>query len=57
MAALNIRTDILAPEHKKILNFTGHNPKRFLKIIVSFRSGPVETITIGKPHKSSKRAI
>lgn len=33
MAKLEIKTDILAPAHKKVLNFTGQNPSRFLKII------------------------
>lgn len=33
MAALNIKTDILAPDHKKVLKFSGHDPTRFLKII------------------------
>ena len=33
MGKLRIRTDILAPEHKKILKFSGYNPVRFLKIV------------------------
>jgi hypothetical protein len=32
MAALEIKTDILAPKHAKILKFSGYNPKRFMKI-------------------------
>lgn len=35
MAALEIKIDVLAPEHKKVLEFSGYKPTRFLKIIPS----------------------
>lgn len=35
MADLKIKTDILAPESVKVINFSGYNTPRFLKIVPS----------------------